>query len=286
MIGRLPHLLVIAALLACPPPAVAQLPAADNALEEERYRQCLAKVNENAEAGFERARDWRISGGGIPSRHCAAMALIALQKFAMAAQMLEQIAGDQADMSPELRADVLAQAGQAWIMQGDAVRAISAQTAALKLKPDDPDLLIDRSIGYGGSGRYWEAIDDLNRVIELNPRRADAYVFRASAYRLVDAPELALDDVAEALRLSPGSPDALLERGMLRRMTGDDAGARQDWVQVVRMGAAAGAALDVARANLEKMDVKVEPAPPAAPPAPTRPQRPQPRKDGPPRAGG
>ena len=66
------------------------MPAPDNALEAERYSACLAQVEENPEAGFERARDWRIAGGGIPSRHCAAMALIAMQKFATAAQMLEQ----------------------------------------------------------------------------------------------------------------------------------------------------------------------------------------------------
>jgi tetratricopeptide (TPR) repeat protein len=241
--------------------------AQTEALDEQRYNACLAQVQENAETGFERARDWRIQGGGIPARHCAALALVNLQKFATAAQMLESIAQDMgADAAMALRVDVLAQAGQAWLMQGDVARAIAVQTAALRLRPDDVELLIDRSIGYGGSGRFWEAIDDLNRIIELQPRRVDAFVFRASAYRLVEAPELALDDVAEALRLQPGNPDALLERGLLRRLTGDDAGARQDWLQVVRMGPVAGAALDAARGHLEKLDVKVEAPLPARPP--------------------
>jgi len=271
--------MLIAALLAIAAPATAQ----NEALQAERYRTCLDTVRQNAEAGFERARDWRIQGGGIPSRHCAAMALIALEKFGPAAQMLEQIARDmEADTGIAVRADMLAQAGQAWIMQGDAVRAIAAQTAALKLLPDDIDILIDRAVGLGGAGRYWEAIDDLNRVIELRPELAEAYVYRASAYRLVEAPELALDDVGEALRLAPDQPDALLERGMLRRVTGDDAGARQDWIRVVRLGEAAGPAADVARENLAKMDVKVDAAVPEVAPAPpkqnTRPGRPAPTR--------
>lgn len=248
--------------------------AQTNGIEAERYNACLAAVQENAEAGFERARDWRIQGGGIPARHCAALALIQLQKFSAAAQMLEQIAQDMAaESSPALRVEVLAQAGQAWLMQGDTARAIAVQTAALRLAPDDAELMIDRALAHGGGGQYWEAIDDLNRAIELRPGHADALVYRASAYRLVEAPDLGLTDVAEALRLKPDDPDALAERGLLRRRIGDDQGARQDWLRVVRVGASAGAAFEIARMNLEQMDVKVEPAPKApVSKAPTRAQ--------------
>jgi len=135
--------------------------------------------------------------------------------------------------------------------------ALAAQSAALSLEPDNVELLIDRSVTLAQARNYWEAIDDLNRALELAPGRGDVLVLRASAYRYVDALDLAAEDLAAALAHNPDDVEALLERGILRRLTGDDDGARADWVRVVSLDPQ-GPAAEAARDNLERLDVKTE----------------------------
>lgn len=230
--------------------------AADPNTRSEQYADCLAQVEKDAAGAFETANSWAERGGGYPARHCAALSLLKQQRYAEAAARLEHLASDMTQGEGDLTADALAQAGQAWLLAGDNQRAFTDQSAALKLSPKDVDLLIDRAITLAEAKNYWEAIDDLNRALELNPKRSDALVLRASAYRYVDSLELAGEDLAAALRLDPHNPDALLERGMVKRLRKDDAGARTDWLTVVRTAPDSPAA-DSARDNLAKLDVKI-----------------------------
>ena len=62
---------------------------------------------------------------------------------------------------------------------------------------------------------YWDAVDDLNRALELNPDLTEARVFRASAYRYLDSLDLAAGDLETVLAREPDHPDGLLERGMI-----------------------------------------------------------------------
>ena len=56
----------------------------------------------------------------------------------------------------------------------------------------------------------------------------------------------------------------LLERGNIRRLKGDIPGAQQDWLRVAKL--APGSAEEAAaKANIERLDVKDEPAPAATP---------------------
>jgi tetratricopeptide (TPR) repeat protein len=220
------------------------------------YADCLAQVEKDPAAAFETANSWAERGGGYPARHCGALALLKLGQYEQAAMRLEQLAGDMTRGEGGLSAEALAQAGQAWLMARKPERAFAAQSAALKLRPRDPDLLIDRAITLAEAKNYWEAIDDLNYAIQIAPRRADAYVLRASAYRYVDSLELASEDLAAALALEPKNLDALAERGIVKRLANDTSGARQDWLTVLRAAPDSPAA-EVARDNLAKLDVKI-----------------------------
>ncbi len=235
------------------PPAAQDLPAE----QAGDYADCMAEARDAPDTAFERAQTWADLGGGAPARHCAAVALIGLGQFEEAAQSLEDLALDLRSDDSALRADLLAQAGQAWLLAGKPERAYGAQTTALELTPEDPDLWIDRSLALAAAQNYWEAIDDLNRAAELGPPRADLLIFRASAYRYVDAPELAMEDVERALRLDPDNLEGLLERGNLRRVAGDEGGARNDWLRILEIAPDSPAAA-AARRNLEKLDVAVE----------------------------
>lgn len=221
------------------------------------YASCMALVNRDPDAAFERAMAWRDFGGGAPARHCVALALLALGQSAEAAARLEALAQEMTDADAPLRAEVFGQAGLAWLEAGQAERADAVLSAAVKLDPGNPDLWIDRAQALAARGAYRDAIGDLNRAIKLAPERADAHAYRASAYRFVDSLDRAAADIERALTLAPGDPVALLERGNIRRLAGDEAGARADWVQVLAEAPDTPAA-DAARTNLERLDVKVE----------------------------
>jgi regulator of sirC expression with transglutaminase-like and TPR domain len=60
----------------------------------------------------------------------------------------------------------------------------------------------------------------------------------------------------------PGDPDALLERGAIRHLSADDAGARTDWIDVLKKAPESPAA-EAARANLEALGLKPQPGAPA-----------------------
>ncbi|WP_119460858.1 hypothetical protein [Rhodospirillaceae bacterium SYSU D60014] len=223
----------------------------------QEYADCITLAQRMPDEAFESALTWESVGGGSAARHCAAVALINVGEFAEAATRLEAIAKDTPVDKPQLAADLLGQAGQAWLMAGMVERAYAAQTAALELAPEDVDLLIDRSVTLADAANYWEAIDDLNRANALAPNRADVLVLRATAYRYVDGLELARADIEQALRIEPQNADALLERGILRRLAGDADGARRDWLQVAMLAAGTPTA-DAAQMNLETLDLKTE----------------------------
>jgi tetratricopeptide (TPR) repeat protein len=220
-----------------------------------QYQSCMALVARSPMEASESARTWAERGGGIPARHCLARALVMMNKPQEAAEELERLVKTLPENQKTLAPDLMGQAALAWVEVGDLQRAFALQSEALKRRPGDIDLLTDRAITLGQSGHYWEAIDDLNLVLQRAPRRVDALVYRATAYRYVDELGLGLEDAEKAVGLDPRSLSALLERGIQRRLKGDDAGARSDWMALLRIAPNA-AESDAARANLEKLDVK------------------------------
>ena len=217
----------------------------------------MALARKAPEKAYRSALGWRDRGGGDAARHCVAVALLGLGLYAEAAQRLEELADNAKAKGVGLRGDLLGQAANAWLIAGKPDAAYAAQSAALDLNPNDAELLIDRSISLTSAGKYWEAIDDLNKALELESDRVDALVFRATAYRRLKSLDLADQDVSQALKIDPTQPDGLLERGLVRRGKGDRAGARRDWMKVLDV-APFSAAAEAARRNLERMDLKVE----------------------------
>lgn len=227
-----------------------------------RYRDCLAHAARAPADAFEEALAWASEGGAEPAQHCAAVALLYNGQPEASAFRLEQLATDMRLFAPELRAEVLAQAGRAWLEARNPTRAAAAFSTALELAPALVDLWIDRAEAHAAAANYRAAIDDLNHAADLDAKRADIFAFRASAYRHVNSPDLALDDANRAVQMDPTLPDGWLERAILHREKGDVAAARRDLLQVLVLDPD-GPAGDVARANIERMELKLED--PAAP---------------------
>lgn len=228
---------------------------------EERYASCMALAEADPAAAAALADSWRAEGGGFPARHCAAASLEASDRFAEAAAMLVALADDMEMAAADgvlgapagLRIDILAQAGAAWLNAGEAGRARAAFAKALAGRPDDTALRLQRGLARALLGRYFDAVDDFNAVLDADPRNIDALVLRATAYKRLGGVELALDDLDRALKLDPEHPDALLERGIVRHLRNDDDRARDDWRRLIR-AAPDSAAAQVARENLEKLN--------------------------------
>jgi len=229
-----------------PPPEIGATPD---------YARCLEAAETAPEEAFERALQWQSRGGGIEARHCAAVALVTLGQFTEAADRLERLAEDISRTGNPASLAVLGQAGNAWMLAGMLERAKFVFDAALKIDPDDVDLLVDRARARGENGEFELAIVDLDRVLTRSPGREDALVFRAAARRKLNQPERAERDLATVLTRQPNNVEALLERGAVRRALADVAGARADWSRVLALAPETPAA-QAAQSFIEELEVK------------------------------
>lgn len=229
--------------------------ADDDAQRAAVYDRCIRKVQSDPDAALSDALAWHKLGGGLPARHCAAVALVGKREFEEAAARLEGLFRDAPEEDIGLRLGLLEQAAQAWQLSGRSARAEQLQDQAIAIAPQDRQLRIDRAATRLTQGKSWEAVDDLNVALDLDPHDADALLYRASAYRYLDAVDLARDDVRRAIAIEPRRPEAWLERGILERLAGDAAAARKSWLEVLRLQPD-GPAAAAARARIEEMDVK------------------------------
>jgi tetratricopeptide (TPR) repeat protein len=216
------------------------------------YDHCLSMLNTDPAGAYAFADAWFATGGGEGAIHCKALADVQRGDADVGAEAMDKLAGSS-NAPAAARAVVYGQAGQAWLMARDPGRAMASATLALSLTPDDPDLLIDRSIASANLDRYQDALDDLTRALDLDPRRPDALVFRSAAWRHLDQPDLAQDDIDRALAQDPDNPDALLERGILRQRRGEGEGAREDWERAMLL-APDTATADLAQQNLQLLE--------------------------------
>jgi tetratricopeptide (TPR) repeat protein len=239
------------------PPAADLVPDSEHgqAIDQAvQYKHCVALARVKPEEGWEESLAWASLAGGDPARHCGAIALIGLKQYEEAATRLEGLARDSHGAA-RLRAGMLAQAGQAWLLAKNTERAYAAQTAALGLVPGAPDLLIDRAETLGDAKNYKEALADLDQALTADPKRADGLTFRATAKRFLDDSKGAEADVAAALAIDPKYQDAWLESGMLKRLANDPNGARAAWMKVLEIAPNSPAG-DAARRNIELLDVR------------------------------
>jgi hypothetical protein len=140
-------LLLVSLPVVADPPAQLLAPVTPRNAEAEAasYERCMKLARHDPGAGEKLALAWHERGGAHPADHCAAVALIGLKQYKEAATRLEALAQSMTTAPPGLRAEVLDQAGQAWGLAGDPVRAYAAAGAAVALQPNDLDLLIDRA---------------------------------------------------------------------------------------------------------------------------------------------
>ena len=181
------------------------------------FQECVALIDRDAAQGYEEGMSWSALSHEIGGYRCAAMALIAQNRADEGARRLQSLAGAVSPDAVGLRAELLAQAGNAFLLARDPAHARSAFTLALTLvhsTPDQmPDLLIDRSIAYAQEADYRHAEEDLSHALDIRPHDATALRLRASARMHQNSFDLALADAQAAVALEPRNIEALVMLG-------------------------------------------------------------------------
>lgn len=216
------------------------------------YDHCLDMLDSDPSGADALAATMATGGGGEAAEHCHALAQVELGNTEDGATLLDKLAGLSASPASS-RAAVYGQAGQAWTMAGKPAQAYASATNALKLSPDDPDLLIGHAIAALALQLYAEADANLTHALDLDPKRADALILRATARRNLGQLDQARADIDAAFQLDSESPDGFLERGIIRQRRGDLAGARADWEHAATLAPDTPTG-DLAQQNLALLD--------------------------------
>ncbi len=247
--------ILLAAIVAALGSATAQKPpkTAPHVVERQvkLYAGCMSLARSDPEKAAGVAAKWERRGGDEGARHCGAVAQLNRGKYVEAAENLQFLAATTQRPGKTIKANLFAQAAQAWMIAGNLERAIWAQSRALEIGGFNVEVLVDRAIARGGLGDYWTAIDDLNDVIDREVGHVQALILRATAWRKLKNLDLALDDITRALAVAPSGIDALLERGNIYALRGELTKAAGDWRDVIRLSPNSIAA-EAARGNLTK----------------------------------
>jgi tetratricopeptide (TPR) repeat protein len=186
----------------------------------ERFEQCVATIDQDAERGYEDAMAWASEAQSAHAYRCAAMALVAQNRYGEGARRLDSLG---LALNPEqgaLRAELFSQAGNAWLLAREPARARASFTRAIAIVGSGethlPELLIDRARAYAMEGEWRSAEEDLNRALDLRPRDALALRLRAEARMQQSAFDLAEADANAAIAVAPGDVDNYLILGHIR----------------------------------------------------------------------
>ncbi|MBI1213376.1 MAG: tetratricopeptide repeat protein [Alphaproteobacteria bacterium] len=219
------------------------------------YDSCLKMADRHPDQAYEDAMSAKDEGGGIPAEHCAAVALVNLKEYGEAGRRLDELARRPGIQSNELRAMLLGQAGNAWILAGQPELAIASFTAALDLLPGEAQFLVDRARASATLKKWAQAESDLSAALTAEPGSVEALVLRASARRAQNNLKGAIGDVTQALLLEPNNVEALVERGLISVQRGNKGEARKDFAAVLAAAPNSDAAAS-ARKAIEKIDIK------------------------------
>ena len=202
-----------------------------------RYRQCLRLAETDAPLAIERATQWRANGGGVPARHCLALAYGTKGDFAAASAELTAAARAAEGGRDPHAADLWGQAGNAALLAHATADAIQSFTSGITVAGSEPvrlaALLTDRARAYVETGRTAEARADLARATALDPSETAGWLLRATLERRLGDLAAAEKAILEAAKRLPDDPDVALEAGNIAGAQGRMDLARRQWQKVV-----------------------------------------------------
>jgi tetratricopeptide (TPR) repeat protein len=202
------------------PIMLAQADAAPVGAIADRFAQCVASIDDDANRAYEEAMAWAAEAHSVHAYRCAAMAMIAQRRYDEAARRLQSLAGAVNPDETALRTELWSQAGNTWLLAREPSQARSNFTRAIATMESDPtqlpDLLIDRARAYAMEREWRLAEEDLSRSLDIRPNSALALRLRATARMHQRSFELAQADALAAVRLEPSNEENTLILGDVR----------------------------------------------------------------------
>jgi len=205
--------------------------------EGAHYRECLRAVHDAPAHAADLAAAWRLEGGGLPARHCLALALSAQGQPGAARAELESAARAGEAVHDPMTAALWGQAGNAAMLAKAPAAAITDFASGIAIAGTEPvrlaSLLTDRAGALVSANRTTEAKADLARATVLDPSAAGGWLLLATLERRLKDLPAAERAILEAAKREPTDPDIALEAGNIAGAQGRADLARVQWKKVV-----------------------------------------------------
>ncbi len=219
---------------AAPPPAK-PLPS----LAQLQFEECTTLARNDPPSAVMEASLWAQQGGDYLAKACHGLALANDFRFAEAAPLFIEAARGADSKSDVRAARFWAQAGNAYIAEGMAADALGALDTALKSSAptatERADIEVDRARALVVVNRADEAVAALDNARRLAPENGTAWLLSATLARRMNKLPDALTYVQTAAALAPRDAAVALEAGNIAIAAGDEAAARKQWEQVIKI---------------------------------------------------
>jgi tetratricopeptide (TPR) repeat protein len=219
------------------------LAAPPQAGDRGRYAACLALVTAEPARAVATAQAWRIENGGVPARHCLALAQLERRDYAAALASFEgaarasEVAGDGQAVA------LWSQAGSAAMQAGKPEAAVRYLTAAIggaggiSLSPRaEAALRVDRAQALVELRRDIEAATDLDTATRLAADVEFGWLLKATLARRMGDFRTAEAAILAAAERQPDSADVQFEAGNIAAAQGKMALARAAWTAAAAAG--------------------------------------------------
>lgn len=238
--------------------ALAAAPAGPVDTPQNRYRACLALARSAPARAVGQAQAWLGSGGGVDAAQCLGLAWSAQEKWPEAAAAFDAAARDAELREDRRRADLLVEAGNAWLAAGDPAKAGKSFEEALTTRLLAPKLegevhldLARVAVARNDPGGARAHID---KGLALVPGDPFGWYLSAALARRQSDLRLAREHIAKAASLAPDDAAILLEAGNIAGVSGEKDAALGLYARAARVApdSEAGKAAKAALAANEK----------------------------------
>ena len=188
------------------------LEAGEHKAAEVSLREILSEEPAQAEAGY-------LLGLSLLGQERFVEAEVALlaAETELPPKETPEAAGPEAEASPRFMADNIQIAlARVYMGQKQLDKAEAALNRAEEVRRSNPDLYFYRGVLGAHLKNYAAAARDMDRTIEMDPKKAEAYYFAGIAYSQIKQPDKMVERFQSFLKLAPDAPEAAKVKALLR----------------------------------------------------------------------
>lgn len=223
---------------------IAAVPAmAATEFENAQFQECLKQAERDPQTAIATAIRWASQKPSYLAKACHGIALAAEGQYTPALDMLSEAAQAAEAAKDQRAAGFWAQAGNAAYAEGLPDSALIALDKAIALggsggglpEKERGDVEVDRALVLVSLGREANAVEALANARALAPENGMAWLLSATLSRRTGNLEQAYEQIKTAAALLPKDAAVALEAGNIASAAGDEATARTQWEQVIRI---------------------------------------------------